>query len=242
MTLHSLAPITFALLAALTGYAQAETGNSPPPPDRNPVRLQGSKADKAQILPGDAPTVAWTDAEVAAAKLDCTKALVGLELEYEMLPPIKEGMCGAPAPILLKAVGNDPKVEIEPPATVTCALASGLSAWLNNAVQPNAEAFFDTRVVKLHNASSYVCRNRYSGTDTLLSEHALANALDVSEFVFQSGERVTVLDSWPRAAAPPPLPVPTPIRVAAVTAGVQPAVLEIRCRLSCGPRLRQMRC
>ena len=45
MTLHSLVPMTFALLVALSGYAQAETGDSPPPPDRNPVRVQGSEAD-----------------------------------------------------------------------------------------------------------------------------------------------------------------------------------------------------
>ena len=38
--------------------------------------------------------------------------LAGLALDYEKLPPIKEGKCGTPAPILLKAVGNDPKVEI----------------------------------------------------------------------------------------------------------------------------------
>ena len=51
-------------------------------------------------------------------------------------------------------------------------------------------------MVKLHNATSYACRNRYGGETTPLSEHALANALDVSDFVFQSGQKVTVLASW----------------------------------------------
>ena len=65
-------------------------------------------------------------------------------------------------------------------------------------------------MVKLANASSYVCRNRYDGTDTPLSEHALANALDVSEFVFQSGEKVTVLASWPRLVTAAETPAPRP--------------------------------
>ncbi len=139
--------------------------------------------------------------------------LTGLALDYEALAPIKEGICGAPAPILLKAIGSDPKVEIDPPATVTCALAAGLSAWLGKTVQPNAKALLGAPVVKLHNATSYACRNRYGGETTPLSEHALANALDVSEFQFQSGERVTVLASWPHVAVVPPLPLPNPIRV-----------------------------
>jgi hypothetical protein len=46
---------------------------------------------------------------------------------------------------------------------------------------------FGSPVVKIQNASSYVCRNRYGGASTPLSEHALANAFDVSEFVLANG-------------------------------------------------------
>ena len=200
MTLQLLARLGLAALLALPAAAQAQTGDRPPLPERNPLRGQVKKAD-APVLPGEAPTIAWSEREVATAKAECTKMLAGLALDYEPLPLIKEGKCGAPAPILLKSIGSEPKVEIEPPATVTCAMAKALSAWLDKTVQPEAQARVGAPVVKLANASSYVCRNRYSGTDTLLSEHALANALDVSEFVFQSGEKVTVLASWPRLVA-----------------------------------------
>jgi hypothetical protein len=215
MTLNLLARLSLALLVALPVAAQAQE-ESPPLPERNPLRAH-AKSEPA--LPGDVPTVAWTDAEVAKAKAACAKLLAGLALDYEVLPPIKEGRCGAPAPILLKAVGSDPKVEIDPPATVTCALASALSRWLGKTVQPEARALAGAPVVKLGNASAYVCRNRYNGTDTLLSEHALANALDISEFVFQSGERVTVVASWPRVVTAPPLPLPKPTRVSVETTG-----------------------
>ena len=66
--------------------------------------------------------------------------LAGLALDYEPLPPLKEGKCGAPAPIMLKGLGSDPMVKIDPPATVTCPVAAALSAWLDKTVQPAARA------------------------------------------------------------------------------------------------------
>jgi hypothetical protein len=205
MTVTLATRLACTLLLALPVAAYAESGDTPPRPDRNPERLHKpvGKPTRAEAppLPGDAPTVAWSDGEVEAAKADCAKLLAGLAIEYEPLPPLKEGICGAPAPIRVRSIGSDPKVAIDPPATVTCAVAAGVSAWLSKTVQPKARALVGAPVVKLRNASSYICRNRYNGTDTKLSEHALANALDVAEFVFQSGEKVTVLASWPRVVA-----------------------------------------
>jgi hypothetical protein len=209
--LNLLARISFVALVALPVYAQAETGNAPSTPDRNPFRAKSPKTAEEPapkpVLPGDQTTVAWTDAQVEAAKADCAKLLAGLELDYQALPPLREGICGAPAPILVKSIGSDPKVAIEPPATMTCKLAAGLSVWLAKTVQPKARALVGAPVIKLHNATSYACRNRYGGETTPLSEHALANALDVSEFVFASGETATVLASWPRVASASKAPV-----------------------------------
>jgi hypothetical protein len=101
---------------------------------------------------------------------------------------------------------------------VTCQLARALNTWLDKTVQPKAEALFGSPVAKLHNASSYVCRNRYHDAYQPLSEHALANAVDIPEFVLASGERITVLDNWPKNPFTPPLPLPNPVRVAAVGA------------------------
>jgi hypothetical protein len=208
MTLNLFTRFVCALLLAVPVAAYAETGDTPPLPDRNPSRHAAPKRNPARVeapeaehpvLPGDAPMVAWTDAEVAAAKADCAMKLAGVALEYEQLPPLKEGICGAPAPIRVTSIGSDPKVGIDPPATVTCSVAAGVSIWLDKIVQPKARALMGAPVVKLHNATSYACRNRYGGETTPLSEHALANALDVSEFVFQSGKTVTVLAAWPRS-------------------------------------------
>ncbi len=207
--LNLLARIAFVALVALPVYAQAETGDAPSAPDRNPFRARtptvAEEPAAKPVLPSDQPTVAWSEDEVAAAKADCAKLLSGVALEYQPLPPLKEGICGAPAPILVKSIGG---VAIEPAATMTCALASGVATWISKTLQPEAQAMLGTRVVKLHNATSYACRNRYGGETTPLSEHALANALDVSEFVFASGETATVLASWPRVASASKAPVP----------------------------------
>jgi len=207
--------LIFALLVTLPLSARAESDEVPPLPDRKPAHVEGP------VLPGDQPTIPWTSAEIDAAKAECDKLLKDAAIDYEPLPPIKEGICGAPAPILVKSIGSDPKVAIDPPATITCPLAAGLFAWLKDKVQPEAKVALGTEVVKLHNATSYACRNRYGGANTPLSEHALANALDVSDFVFASGDHVTVLDGWPRVAdTPAASDPPKPSRAASVAGSI----------------------
>jgi hypothetical protein len=214
-------------LALLPLAGLAQEAEAPAEPEQNPFETD-AQAEAPEVekpnLPGEKPTVTWTDEEVAAAKAACTKMLAGVKLDYEPLPPIKEGICGAPAPILIKSIGADPAVVVDPPATVTCALAVTLDGWLKERVQPKAKATLGAAVVKVRNATSYSCRNRYDGANTRTSEHALANALDISEFVLASGERVTVLKSWPRVvdgpeSSPlaPPVPVSNPARVAAAS-------------------------
>ena len=93
-----------------------------------------------------------------------------------------------------------------------------LSTWLNETVQPEAKALFSSQVVKLKTPPPINCRNRYGSAYQPLSEHALANVLDVSEFVLASGEHITVLDSWPKVLSTPRAPVRIPQRRAGVKA------------------------
>ena len=215
MTLRLLALV--ALCACAPALAANAEGDAPPLPDRNPLRQTLPVAAPVKPppppLPGEQATVPWTEAEIEAAKAKCKELLTGDPLDYEQLPPIKEGICGTPAPVLLRAVGTDQKVVITPPAAMSCPMADVLGEWLRDTVQPEAKKLFGSPVVKIQNASSYVCRNRYGGTSTPLSEHALANAFDVSEFVLANGTRITVLDDWPKVVETPPPPEANPNRV-----------------------------
>ena len=116
------------------------------------------------------------------------------------------GLCGTPAPILLRSLGvEDKKVELDPPATVSCDLAKALSEWVD-AVQREAKELLGATVVKLR-ASSYACRNIYNRAQPPLSQHALANALDVGGFVLSSGEHITVREDWRSRSAESQSPV-----------------------------------
>jgi peptidoglycan hydrolase-like protein with peptidoglycan-binding domain len=206
---------TGALEAPNQGSQQLAATEEPPLPQHNPAR---GGTEQTPLAPDQMTTIPWTETEIAEAKTKCSEVLSSLTLNYEPLPPIKEGLCGAPGPILLKSLGQEPEVALDPPATVTCILAKALSTWLNESVQPQAKALFNSSVTKLH-VGSYTCRNRNGGADAPLSEHALANAIDISDFILASGERVAVIDSWP--SDNPPLPVPNPDRTSSSTVSMQ---------------------
>lgn len=193
-----LRSLTLALLLGslwLPILAEAKS-KSPPVPERNAKRTAASSTPK-RLDPGEVQISPWTDDEIAAAKAECTATLSGVRLDFEPLSPIQHGLCGIPAPILLRSLGVDQKVELDPPATVSCDLARALSEWVDG-VQREAKERFGAAISKLR-ASSYACRNIYNRANGPLSQHALANAIDLSGFVLTSGEHITVREDWDRS-------------------------------------------
>lgn len=174
--------------------------------------------------------VTWTEEQIAAARAECGKLLKSVDLVTTNAEPVKEGACGAPAPVNVRSVGK-PKVQMHPATMMTCPMAAALDEWISEKVQPAAIASFGSPVARLLSASSYSCRNRYGSANTPLSEHALVNALDLSGFILVDGRTVRVQQDWgpvARDAAKKPLAshdgekadvLPVPIKVAiAVTA------------------------
>lgn len=164
-----------------------------PPKERDKV---GVKPPEPQGPPP--PPDEWTSAEVQAARMDCERRFSGAHILFERLDPIKEGACGTPAPIHLKGfeVDREPNLEFSPPPTMTCKLAEAMRRWFDDVVQPKAKAHLNATIVKMTNLSAYNCRSRYDDSTQRLSQHAYANAIDVSEFITARGERITVLDNW----------------------------------------------
>jgi hypothetical protein len=87
-------------------------------------------------------------------------------------------------------------VKLNPPAVVNCATANTMAGWINNSLQPASERQFGMRVTALSIPSSYACRTRNSVRGAKLSEHAQGNAMDVSAFTFESGDKLTVEQGW----------------------------------------------
>jgi len=80
--------------------------------------------------------------------------------------------------------------------TLTCPMYSSVQRWLEEVVQPAALARFGQPVVELRTMGTYSCRPMNNQRGNRLSEHAFANAVDVSGFRLQDGSIVTVLKGW----------------------------------------------
>ena len=134
-----------------------------------------------------------------AALRECVRLLAPIAADVELAEPMKHEQCGAPAPVLLKRIGSGAnKIELSPPAMINCAMVVGLHAWVEKTLQPAAQETFGSPITRLRNASGYACRTRV-GSQThadRLSEHALANAIDIAGFVTADGRAIDVARFW----------------------------------------------
>jgi len=138
----------------------------------------------------------WPEEDVTRGREQCMHLLSGLAAEVEWLAPIKKGPCGLPAPVRLKSVGSDPKVVFDPPVDVNCRMVGALDRWMKSTLQPKARERMASEVVRIVGASGYSCRNIYNLPNAKLSQHALANAIDIGAFGFADGRTVRVLKGW----------------------------------------------
>jgi hypothetical protein len=61
---------------------------------------------------------------------------------------------------------------------------------------PAARLYLGAEVAKVETFGSYSCRNVNAAASGRLSEHAFANAVDVSGFQLADGRRVTLKQDW----------------------------------------------
>lgn len=172
---------------------------APPAPhpsvDRQPAIADPLVPSPPPPLPPDT----WSEAEIAEASQECATILGPLDPEVEHVEPFRAGLCGAPAPILLRRLGragSPGSVEVQPAALTNCRIAAGLGDWVEETLQPAAREAFGSPVVRIFGASSYSCRNRYNKPDERISEHAFANAIDIAGFDLADGRRIDVKSYW----------------------------------------------
>ena len=105
------------------------------------------------------------------------------------------GGCHARGAVRLSDIGT-PTSNLGP---MTCTLASNFAAWVRHAVAPAARQVFDEDIARIETFGTYSCRNINGGNNATagrLSQHAFANAVDVSAFVLTDGRRISVLAGW----------------------------------------------
>lgn len=125
----------------------------------------------------------------------CLADLSRFKARYSLLPDRDYGGgCTTISSVQLTGIG----IPITNITAIQCPLALALAVWTRDAVQPAARHAFGSPVVRLESFGSYSCRNvkgrpQMAGTR---SEHATANAVDISGFVLADGRRVTIESGW----------------------------------------------
>lgn len=121
----------------------------------------------------------------------CIARLDRVVARYSLLPDRQfSDYCSALGAVQLRDIGT----QVSNLGPTTCPLAHAFTQWVQSDLQIPAMGEFGSPVAKVETFGTYSCRN-IAGSGRL-SEHASANAVDVSAFVLADGRRVSVLDGW----------------------------------------------
>jgi hypothetical protein len=166
-------------LAATVSGASSET----------PQAGTGATVDAAAAPPE------WSPVEVGAALMQCLSLLAPINADVIPLAPVRYNDCGTPAPVLLRSIGVEDKIVVDPPLVMNCPMVAALSRWLEKTVQPAARAAFGSPIARIA-GSSYACRNLYNLPNERRSQHAYANAIDLPAFFLANGRIVNLTQGW----------------------------------------------
>lgn len=192
------------LVWLMAGGVCAGESKSPPPPSRPPdIGEPAKKPDSASVehpgppkrppprastgdtAPEPTPPPPPDPMEEAA----CRKTLADLGVTFEPQQSLDgDGACGAAEPLKVTALSDG--VAIKGAPAMVCPVARALAIWVRDSVAPQAQLHFTAKLQAVEIGTSYQCRKQAAGVK--LSEHAFANALDVSGFAIEKRPGVPV--------------------------------------------------
>jgi hypothetical protein len=82
---------------------------------------------------------------------------------------------------------------------IRCPAARALIGWVQYGVRPAARQILGSDVVRIDSYGTYACRGIVGGGSRSagrVSEHGLANAIDIAAFVLADGRRISVQNDW----------------------------------------------
>jgi hypothetical protein len=144
------------------------------------------------------PPSFFVDAKLAALRYDpalCQAILKQPHIDATPIAdqPFKNG-CGWTNAVRFSSTGGA-RIGVE---NLTCEMAAAVTLWVEYEVQPLAKEMFGQRVTSLGDFGTYDCRNIVGNPiwKGMRSQHAAANALDISGFTFADGRQISVLRDW----------------------------------------------
>ena len=85
----------------------------------------------------------------------------------------------------------------------SCPLALSSALFVNQQARPITETMMGSGLSRIDHFGSFACRNIYHRANARRSEHATAEALDISGFTLENGQRISVLRGWKSASTEP---------------------------------------
>jgi hypothetical protein len=116
-------------------------------------------------------------------------------VDYVAMKPGGADQCGYTDAVRLRSgVGA---IALVPAAVApSCPVVAALKLWEWQVVQPAAQRIYGAPVRSIRHFGSYSCRRMYGRGQGDFSEHATADAIDVSAFVLKDGRQISVLKDW----------------------------------------------
>lgn len=135
----------------------------------------------------------------------CRALLDRAGVRYVTLPKLEAGAhCGYADGVRLTAGGARTTRFAPGDLGLACPVAASMAMLEWTSIQPAAERHFKSRVRTIEHFGSYNCRRMYGRDAGDWSQHATADAIDLSGFVLDDGTRISVVRDWtgggPKAA------------------------------------------
>ncbi|EKS32098.1 extensin family protein [Afipia clevelandensis] len=184
--------VALVLIVAASAEASAKVPLPQPRPAEAPAAGNTSSDEKESSSGVPSQPEITRPAELSA----CRQALTDSIAIAPSIPPIRgPGGCGGEDLVRLEAIVLSPtqRVTVKPAAILRCTMAAAVADWVRNDIAPLAVSL-GTTVSELDNFDSFECRGRNRVKGAKLSEHGLANALDVRGLKFADGKMLSLTD------------------------------------------------
>jgi len=189
---------TFLLLfaAALSGNAAAQV----PMPLPRPAALKADVPRPVARPSGPSANIPTPNAAPEDSEQPhCTELIAADIATFEHVASVSGvsggAFCGDRAPVRMTAVklAGGGAVELKPAVVARCEIALQFARWVRDDLAAAATPH-DGTLQRIEIAASYSCRPRNNIAGARLSEHALANAIDVRAIVVSRGGRIAIDD------------------------------------------------
>lgn len=120
----------------------------------------------------------------------CSAALLTAPLRTVPRPDAGSAACPLPDAVQVQSAS----ILLSRSFLASCPLAVSYALWEGHVLQPLAQQHFGQDVRRVTHLGSYACRNVRGGTRQ--SEHASANAIDISAIALSDGRSISVEKHW----------------------------------------------